>query len=572
MKWLMRKFALTESGAKGVIKAIRASFFVNAGYMAAMMIIMYFSKNVIDGNFVPLSKYLIITGIVGIAIYIFLDIEYRRTYNTTYKEAKDLRIDIANQLKKMPLSYFSKHDLSDLAQTIMQDVLDLEHTVSHAIPQSIGYGLFLVLIIIVMFISNFKLALAMTVPIAITILILWLSKKSQVAWTKKFFWRLRENAEIFQETIEMQQEIKSYGFIEESKEKVDKSLDDYEKLHLISESKQAIPVAFSFAILKLSIGAVVLCGASLLAKNEVELIYVLGFLIGTVKLIDAISVVQEGIAELFCMGARSDRINELRNVKLQQGRDVELKNFDIEFKNVSFGYNEETKVLDNISFVAKQGEVTAIVGPSGCGKTTVLKLVSRLYDYDSGSIVIDGYDIKDISTDSLFDKVSMVFQDVILFNASIMENIRIGNPNATDEEVKIAARAANCEEFINKLPGGYDCLIGENGSKLSGGERQRLSIARAFLKNAPILLLDEISASLDVENEMKIQDSLNKLIQDKTVIIISHRLKSVEGVDKIIVMNSGKIENIGTNEELLSESILYKKLIEKSNLTEQFTY
>ena len=264
------------------------------------------------------------------------------------------------------------------------------------------------------------------------------------------------------------------------------------------------------------------------------------------------------------------RIKEMKNAVLQEGKDTSLSSYDIEFKNVSFGYNEDTKVLKDVSFIAKQGEVTALVGISGCGKTSILRLVSRLYDYDKGSILIGGEDIKNISTDSLFRNISIVFQDVTLFNTSIMENIRLGRESATDEEVKKAAELANCMDFIEKL--GFDTTIGENGAELSGGERQRLSIARAFLKDAPILILDEISASLDVDNEKKIQDSLNKLIKDKTVIIISHRLKSIENVDKIVVIDEGTVEISGNHNELMEHSKVYKNLIEKTKLAEAFNY
>jgi len=264
-------------------------------------------------------------------------------------------------------------------------------------------------------------------------------------------------------------------------------------------------------------------------------------------------------AELMYLDGNLQRIRELKSTKIQTGEAKELHNFDIEFKNVEFGYGEN-KVINDISFVAKQGEVTALVGPSGCGKTTVLRLMSRLYDYDSGKIIIDGNDIKGIETESLFENISIVFQEVTLFNTSILENIRFGNKNATDEQVKEAARLANCEEFIEKLPEKYNTLIGENGSKLSGGERQRISIARAFLKNAPIILLDEISASLDVENEMKIQESLNKLIKNKTVLVISHRMKSIENANKIIVMENGKIESQGNHNELLEKSKVYNTM------------
>ena len=274
---------------------------------------------------------------------------------------------------------------------------------------------------------------------------------------------------------------------------------------------------------------------------------------------------------MFSIDPSVERIREIKETKIQEGKDVELNMFDIVFKNVAFSY-DDNQVLKDISFTAKQGEVTALVGASGSGKTSILRLISRLYDYDKGQILIDGKDIKNISTDSLFKKISIVFQDVTLFNSSILENIRIGKKDASDEEVIKAATLANCMDFINKLPNGLDTVIGENGSELSGGERQRLSIARAFLKDAPILILDEISASLDVDNEKKIQESLNKLIKDKTVIIISHRLKSIENVDKIIVIENGHVESQGNHKELIEESKLYNNLLEKTKLAEEFIY
>lgn len=276
--------------------------------------------------------------------------------------------------------------------------------------------------------------------------------------------------------------------------------------------------------------------------------------------------------EIFYLAPKIQRIRAMKETSIQEGSDSPLKSFDVELRDVSFSYDNNTPILDHISFTAKQGEVTALVGASGSGKTSILKLVSRLYDYDEGCILIDGYDIKRVSPASLFSKIAIVFQEVTLFNTSILENIRIGNSQASDEEVKKAARLANCEDFIEKLPDGYHTLVGENGSSLSGGERQRLSIARAFLKNAPILILDEITASLDAENEKRIQESLNRLIQDKTVLIISHRLKSIEKVNKIVVMDQGKVVDQGTHSELYRRSEIYKNLIKKTKLSEKFVY
>ena len=330
-------------------------------------------------------------------------------------------------------------------------------------------------------------------------------------------------------------------------------------------------MGLSSALGFVSIAVVSFVGISLILSGEIDILYLLGYLMAAIKIKDIFDLSKEGLLEVFYIDPSVERIREIKETKIQEGKDVELNMFDIVFKNVAFSY-DDNQVLKDISFTAKQGEVTALVGASGSGKTSILRLISRLYDYDKGQILIDGKDIKNISTDSLFKKISIVFQDVTLFNSSILENIRIGKKDASDEEVVKAATLANCMDFINKLPNGLDTVIGENGSELSGGERQRLSIARAFLKDAPILILDEISASLDVDNEKKIQESLNKLIKDKTVIIISHRLKSIENVDKIIVIENGHVESQGNHKELIEESKLYNNLLEKTKLAEEFIY
>lgn len=571
-KFLKEKFGLTDRGVSAVINASVLSFFVNMSYMALMMVAMYYGNNVLGGTEKSALHYAAIIGVITLVAYLFVDREYIKTFNFTYEEAAGLRFEVADRIKKLPLSYFSKHNLSDLAQTIMQDVLDIEHAMSHAMPRCIGYAGFLIVAAVMLIASNPALGFAVIVPLLIGFLMMFFSKSSQKKWTSKYFWRTREHSEIFQETIEMQREIKSYDLTESYYEKAFEALRDSEKIRIGSELRQGGPLMMSVAFMKLSLGTVAVVSASLLNSGAVDLIYVIGYLLAAVRLVDAVAAIEESFAELFYLDARVRRINELRTVETQHGEDVRLSSFDVELKDVHFAYSDSTKVVDGVSFVAKQNEVTAIVGPSGCGKSTLLRLISRLYDIDAGKIVIDGYDIKSISTDSLFENISFVFQDVVLFNSTVMDNIRIGRSNATDEEVMQAARLANCEEFIEKLPDGYDTLIGENGSKLSGGERQRISIARAFLKNAPIILLDEISASLDVENELKIQNSLNRLIEGRTVIIISHRMKSIEKANKIVVMNEGRVDAVGTHSELLANSELYSRLIEKSNLTESFVY
>lgn len=570
--YLKRKFGLTDSGVKAVQRAALISFLVHIGYMALMMIAMYYGDNVLRGVTKPAWYYLLIIVPTLLVLYVLVNREYVLTFNATYKESQSLRLEIADRLRDLPLSYFSRHDLSDLAQTIMQDVTDIEHAMSHAMPRCIAYLFFLLVMAILLLVSNLTLGLAAMLPIMVGLALMLLSQRAQKRWAENYFWKMRETTESFQETIEMQREIKNCGFEAENYKAVSASLDDSEKLRLRADITQAMPILLSTTIMKLSIGIITVVSAALLRTDAVQLIFIIGFLLASMRLVDAVGALEEYFAELFYLDARVQRINELRNTPTQTGMEIELKHFDVELRDVVFAYNEDAPVINGVSFVAKQDQVTAIVGPSGCGKSTILRLISRLYDYGSGNIVIDGQDIRKVSTDALFDKVSFVFQDVILFNASVLDNIRMGRPDATDKEVREAARLANCEDFIQKMPEGYDTLIGENGSNLSGGERQRISIARALLKNAPILLLDEISASLDVENERKIQDALNRLITGKTVIIVSHRLKSIEKADQIVVMDAGRIDAAGTHAELLEKSTLYRKLIEKSSLTESFTY
>ena len=571
MKMLKRMFQLTDMGTLGIVKASIASFFVYCSLMIPMTLLMVFIQNILELKENNISFFIVCNIIMVFIMYIIMSIEYNCLYNETYKESANIRIEIAEILKKLPLSFFSKHDVSDLSQTIMKDVSTIEHAISHAIPKALGLIVYLFLIVIMLLIFNFKLALCILIPIILSIVCIFISKKSQVNGNKKYYNVMREISEDFQESIELQQEIKSYNQIEKFSKKIIDDINYSEKVHIKSELGMVLPLSISTNIQNLTLGATILFGTSIYLKGEASLLYLIGYIMCASKIIDAVNSLLSNFAELMYLDGNLQRIKELRSTEIQSGEEKKLKKFDIEFKNVEFGYGEN-KVIDNISFIAKQGEVTAIVGPSGCGKTTVLRLMSRLYDYDKGKIIIDDNDIKEIDTESLFENISIVFQEVTLFNTSILENIRFGDKNATDEQVKEAVRLANCEEFIEKLPEKYDTLIGENGSKLSGGERQRISIARAFLKNAPIILLDEISASLDVENEMKIQESLNKLIKNKTVLVVSHRMKSIENVNKIIVMENGKIESQGSHIELLEKSKVYKTMVSKSNLAENYSY
>ena len=559
-----KRYALSEQGAKNLTKATIYCFLTYCINLGPMFILMGLINQLVLGNVSSTLQYIVMAILTLVFMYILLSEEYVSLYNSTYKESANLRKGIAENLAQLPLAYFSKHDLSDLSQTIMSDVERVEHSMSHSIPKVVAMWLFFPLMGLIMLIGNWKLGLAAIIPTLLSFMINPLAKQKEVSEYSRYFNVLRDNSELFQETIELQQEISSFNQADKVKKNLYKKMEESERIHLNVEIVPMLAVGISSSLSYISLAVVLAVGIQLLIHNEISLLYLIGYLIGAIKVKELFDVSREGMTEMSHIEPAIVRIKEIKNAALQEGKDTDLSSYDIEFKNVSFSYNKDAKVLKDVSFTAKQGEVTALVGISGSGKTSVLRLISRLYDYDTGSILIDGKDIKNISTESLFKNVSIVFQDVTLFNTSIMENIRLGRESATDEEVKEAARLANCMDFIEKLPDGFNTLIGENGAELSGGERQRISIARAFLKDAPVLILDEISASLDVDNEKKIQDSLNKLIKDKTVIIISHRLKSIENVNKIVVIDEGVVETSGNHDDLIKDSKVYKNLIEKT--------
>ena len=570
--YFKKRYALSDQGAKNLTKATLYCTLTYFANLAPVFILMAMFDQLILGNVHATWQYICMAVVTLLLMYVLLSKEYVSLYNATYKESAKLRTDIAENLADLPLAYFSKHDLSDLSQTIMADVNSIEHAMSHSIPKVVGMWIFFPIIGLMMIIGNWKLGLATIIPTLVSFVVIPMSRKKEISANSKYYSVLRENSELFQETIELQQEISSFNQSKNVKESLYKKMEESEKIHLKVELLAMVLTAISTLFAYISVAVVILVGIELLLRGEISLLYLIGYIIAAIKVKELFDISKEGILEMYYIEPAVKRIKEIKNAVLQEGKDTKLSSFDIEFKNVSFAYDEDTQVLKDVSFTAKQGEVTALVGASGSGKTSILRLVSRLYDYDGGSILIDGKDIKDISTESLFKDVSIVFQDVTLFNTSVMENIRLGRESASDEEVRKAAKLANCMDFIDKLPEGFDTPIGENGAELSGGERQRLSIARAFLKDAPILILDEISASLDVDNEKKIQESLNKLIENKTVIIISHRLKSIENVNKIVVIDDGIVETVGTHDELMNQSKVYKNLIQKTKLAEEFNY
>lgn len=570
--YLKNRFGLTDKGAEGALVAIRYSSLKNLSYMLPMFLLMYVMQGLLNlGDFSP-SLSVIAYVIIALLMIFVINRDYITTYNETYKESANLRIEISEIIKDLPLSFYSSRDLTDLSQTIMKDVEAIEHGLSHAVPGFYGFIINLFIISILLLIGNLKLGLAVIIPIYISAILSLLSSRIQKKGVRSYYKEQRKSSKMFQELIDLSTEIKSYNLTEEKEKNGIDFVRSLEKKHIKSELGQVIPIVSATVVANLSLALAIYVGLNSLIDGEINILYFAGYLFASARLIDGVAAFNQFYGELMYIDSPVEKIKALRNEKIQKGKEAELGSFDIKGDRVSFSYLDDKKVIDNISFKTLQGKTTALVGPSGCGKSTLIKLVARLYDYDSGKITIDDKEIKNIDTQDLFKHISMVFQDVTLFNGSVMENIRLGRSSASDEEVLEAARLANCDDFVKKLPRGYETEIGENGSNLSGGERQRISIARAFLKDAEIILLDEIAASLDVENEKYIQESLNKLTKNKTVIIISHRMKSIENVDQIIVMKDGKIEDFGRHDELLKRSKTYKKMIESSKKSEEFVY
>ena len=570
--YLKDRFALTDKGAEGTIVAIKYSTLKSLSYMLPMFLLMYVMQGLLGLGKFNLKISVVLYIVIALIMMFVINKDYITTYNETYKESANLRIELSEIIKDLPLSFYSKRDLTDFSQTIMKDVEAMEHGLSHAVSGFYGFIINLVIISILLLIGNVKFGLAVIVPIYISAILNLTSTKMQKKATATYYKEQRKSSKMFQELIDLSTEIKSYNLTEEKEKSGIDFVRSLEKKHIKSELGQVIPIVSATVVANLSLALAIYVGLNSLINGEINILYFAGYLFASARLIDGVAAFNQFYGELMYIDSPIEKIKALRSEEIQPGIETEFKSFDIEGKNVEFSYLDDKKVIDNISFKALQGKTTALVGPSGCGKSTLIKLVARLYDYDRGEILIDEKEINKSRTEDLFKHISMVFQDVTLFNGSVMENIRLGRSSASDEEVLEAARLANCDEFVKKLENGYDTEIGENGSNLSGGERQRISIARAFLKDAEIILLDEIAASLDVENEKYIQESLNKLIKNKTVMIVSHRMKSIRNVDQIIVMKDGKIEDFGKHDELLKSSKTYQKMIESSKKSEEFIY
>lgn len=560
---LQHKYALSRGGA---IDLIKASFSVTVSNIALMLpagILYLLIRDLLNNSLTKDRIWIYAVGIIGILILVAVTnyIQYNATFLSTYKESGVRRTSLAETLRKLPLSFFGKKDLADLTTTIMADCAQMETASSHWIPELIGAIISTTLIGIGLFFFNWKMALASFWVIPTAFLIVLFSSGAEKRAVAKLSGAKLELSDGIQECLESIRDLRANNAQDNYLAGLTGKIKKVEKQALSTEIRLAIFVNSAAIILKFGIATTALTGGILLAKGEITLLTFLVFLMCVSRLYDPMQITLQNFAAIIASGVQSARLDEILSHDIQTGsEEMTNKGYDIEFDHVKFSYSGETDVLKDVSFRAKQGEVTALIGPSGGGKTTVTRLAARFWDVDSGTIRLGGMDISTIDPETLFTAYSIVFQDVTLFNNTILENIRIGKKDATDEEVLQAAHLANCDEFAAKLPEGYNTMIGENGSELSGGERQRISIARAILKDAPVILLDEATASLDAENETLIQQALSTLIKDKTVLIIAHRMRTIANVDHIIVLKDGVVAEDGTPGQLMQKGGIYKHM------------
>lgn len=554
-RYLMKRFALTENGAADMLKAIIAVTLSNIALMTPVWLLFAFTGDYLAGTAAGRwATYLLFAAACLVLIFIPNYWQYNATFFATYLESGKRRVSLAEKLRKLPLSFFGKKDLADLTNTIMADAETLEHASSHQIPQFYGSLISTSLICVGLFFYKWEMALAAVWPIPIAIFIVAASKKVQAHFIRKQSESKVRLNDAVQEFIETSRDLKSCNAEEAYLAELDDRIDDVEKKAIGAELGQAAFIVSAQLILKIGIGTVAVAGSALLLQGRLNVMEFFSFLLVASRLYEPMSGNLINLGMLNLLTVPVERMNEIANHPAQTGTtEFHPTGYDIRFEKVGFSYDEEKTVLTDVSFTAKQGQVTALVGPSGGGKTTVSRLAARFWDVSKGRITVGGQDISRIDPETLLGVYSIVFQDVTLFNNSILENIRVGKKDASDDEVLAAARLANCDEFALKLPQGYATIIGENGSELSGGERQRISIARALLKDAPIVLLDEATASLDVENETKVQGALSRLLQGKTVLVIAHRMRTVEAADQIVVLANGKVAEAGSPAELLEK-------------------
>ena len=563
-KYFKNKFALSDQGAKEMIFGIISVVAQNLALMFPVTLLYIFTGDYLGAVDLQNRTGFYIGGIaLCLALIVLTSIwQYNTAYKATYKESAARRISLAEKLRKLPLSFFAKRDLADLTSTIMSDAEIMEHAGSHMIPQFYGSIVSTLIISIGLFFFKWEMALAAVWPIPIALIIVLTSKKVQNHFTRKQKIAQIDLNEGVQEYIETSRDLKSNNAENGYLKVLDEKIDTLEKRAIGSELGSAMFEVSAQMLLKFGIGTVALVGGTMLIRGSLTLMQFFCFLLVASRLYEPMSSTLISLALINSLQINVDRMNEINNTKEQEGTaSFEPKGYDIVFDHAGFSYEDEKTVLSDVSFTARQGEVTALVGPSGGGKTTVSRLAARFWDADKGRVTVGGVDVKTVDPETLLGSFSIVFQDVTLFNNTVMENIRVGKKDATDEEVLKAAKLANCDEFVRELPEGYDTMIGENGSELSGGERQRISIARAFLKDAPIILLDEATASFDLENETKVQSALSRLIKDKTVMVIAHRMRTVAGANKIVVLSDGRVAEQGSPAELLKSGGVFADMV-----------
>lgn len=563
---IRHKYAASEQGAKDLVKSCIACAVMDVALMLPVGLMYFLVKDIMENSPLDVWGYVWKTGFCLMAIAAMEYVKYKYQFITVYKESGRRRISLAEKLRRLPLSYFGKKDLADLTSTIMADAATIETGTSHWVPELIGSMISTTLIGISLFLFDWRMALAAVWVIPIAISIVLFSAKVQNRYNRNNVRAKVDLAEHIQEGLEVFQDIRANEAEGKYLNDLEPRIDLVEKRAVEAELGVACFVVSGQMILKLGIATVALVGSWLLSQGSLDVLTFFMFLLVASRLYDPMSGSLINLGAAVSLGIQCERMDEILCHEEQRGTEtLTNKGYDVEFKDVHFAYDTSETVLSGVTFTARQGEVTALIGPSGSGKTTISRLASRFWDIPSGTITVGGMDVSKIDPETLMNLYSIVFQDVTLFDNTVLENIRIGRKDATDEEVIAAARLAHVDVFAEKLPNGWNSLIGENGSELSGGERQRISIARAFLKDAPIILLDEATASLDVENETFIQESLSRLVKHKTVIIIAHRMRTVAGADKIVILKDGKVEECGSPSKLTASGGFYKRMQDLQN-------
>ena len=566
-KNFQRKYALTDQGVKNTKKGAFWTVIVNLvvmGGMGILYLLMYgLMGTLTDGAPLP-GPALFLGLVIAFVILSFVTHlqQYHATYGLVYNEVKSTRLSLAERLRKLPLGYFGKRDLADLTETLMGDVNRMEHVWSHVLGYLYGAYISTAIIAVCLLVYDWRLTIACLWGVPVAFGLLFGTRKISARASERTKQAAIRVSDGIQEALENVREIRATNQEVRYLAGLNQKIDDHEKVTIQGELGTGIFVNAASVIMRLGVATTILAGASLIVSGQIDFMLLFLFLLVITRVYAPFDQSLALIAELFVSQVSADRMNEIYNTPTAEGVErFQPKGHDIVFDHVGFAYDKK-KVLDGVNFTAREGEVTALVGPSGSGKSTCARLAARLWDVTEGTIRVGGLDISTVDPEALLTDYSMVFQDVVLFDDTVMENIRLGKRGATDEEVRAAAEAANCGEFIRRLPQGYDTPIGENGAKLSGGERQRISIARALLKNAPIVLLDEATASLDVENETKVQGALSRLLAGKTVLVIAHRMRTVAGADHIVVLENGHVAEQGTPAELMERGGLYRRMVE----------